>query len=176
MTGETIRTIAAAALARFDAVIDWLGIGGGKMRGPEYLALNPLRSDAKPGSFTINRNTGHWADFATGDKGGDLVSLAAYLRSEKQGAAAVALAGFLAIDAGDLQKRPPAPERESSKGQSITRPEKIEQRPGFGERWRYLHHARPRECTRAPRFACAARQTLASLGLPGGRWAGEFLP
>lgn len=124
MTGETIRTIAAAALARFDAVIDWLGIGGGKMRGPEYLALNPLRSDAKPGSFTINRNTGHWADFATGDKGGDLVSLAAYLRSEKQGAAAVALAGFLAIDAGDLQKRPPAPERESSKGQKYHPPRK----------------------------------------------------
>ncbi len=121
---EKIRTIAAAALTSFDTVIDWLGIGGGKMQGPEYLALNPLRSDAKPGSFTINRNTGHWGDFATGDKGGDLVSLAAYLRSEKQGAAAVALAGFLGIDANELQKRPPAHEREGGKGQASSAPKK----------------------------------------------------
>lgn len=121
---EKIRAIAAAALARFDAVVDWLGIGGGKMQGPEYLALNPTRTDAKPGSFTINRNTGHWGDFATGDKGGDLVSLAAYLRSEKQGAAAVALAGFLGIDAGGLQTRPPAHEREAGKGHVSPAPKK----------------------------------------------------
>lgn len=124
MSNDTIRTIAAAALARFDSVVDWLGIGGGKVQGPEYLALNPLRSDAKPGSFTINRNTGHWGDFATGDKGGDLVSLAAYLRSEKQGEAAVALAGFLDIDAGDLQKRPPAHEREAGNRQVSPAPKK----------------------------------------------------
>ncbi len=126
---DTIRTIAAAALARFDSVVDWLGIGGGKMQGPEYLALNPLRSDAKLGSFTINRNTGHWGDFATGDKGGDLVSLAAYLRCEKQGAAAVALAGFLGIDTGDLQKRPPAHEREAGKGQVSPAPKKTTSGP-----------------------------------------------
>lgn len=129
MTNQAIRAVAATALGRFDAVIDWLGIGGGKMQGPEYLALNPLRSDAKPGSFTINRNTGHWGDFATGDKGGDLVSLAAYLRSEKQGAAAVALASFLGIDAGDLQKRPPAHEREAGKGQVSPAPKKSNSGP-----------------------------------------------
>ncbi len=133
MQNETIRTIAAVALARFDSVVDWLGIGGGKLQGPEYLALNPLRSDSKPGSFTINRNTGHWGDFATGDKGGDLVSLAAYLRSEKQGAAAVALAGFLGIDAGDLQKRPPAHEREAGKGQVSPTPKKSNSGPDSSE-------------------------------------------
>jgi len=129
MSNDAIRTIAAAALARFDSVVDWLGIGGGKMQGPEYLALNPMRSDAKPGSFTINRNTGHWGDFATGDKGGDLVSLAAYLRSEKQGAAALALAGLLGIDAGSLQKRPPAHEREGGKGQVSPAPKKSNSGP-----------------------------------------------
>lgn len=117
MTGELIRTIAAAALARFDAVVDWLGIGGGKMQGPEYLTLNPNRTDTKPGSFSVNRNTGHWGDFATGDKGGDLVSLAAYLRSEKQGAAAVALAGLLGIEIPDAPQRTRSDEREGGKGQ-----------------------------------------------------------
>jgi putative DNA primase/helicase len=56
VSNDAIRSI-AAALARFDSVVDWLGIGGGKMQGPEYLSLNPLRSDAKPGSFTINRTS-----------------------------------------------------------------------------------------------------------------------
>ncbi|MXF19229.1 hypothetical protein, partial [Escherichia coli] len=54
VSNDAIRSIAAAALARFDSVVDWLCIGGGRMQGPEYLSLNPLRSDAKPGSFTIN--------------------------------------------------------------------------------------------------------------------------
>jgi hypothetical protein len=35
--------------------------------------------DQNPGSFSINVRTGRWADFATGDKGGDVISLAAYL-------------------------------------------------------------------------------------------------
>jgi hypothetical protein len=32
--------------------------------------------------------TGQWADFATGDKGGDVISLAAYLHGLTQSAAA----------------------------------------------------------------------------------------
>ncbi len=51
----------------------------GKQKGQEYSALNPTRSDSKAGSFNINMLTGVWADFATGDKGGDLISLHSYL-------------------------------------------------------------------------------------------------
>ena len=40
---------------------------------------NPTRADRRPGSFSVNTRTGRWADFATGDRGGDVVSLAAYL-------------------------------------------------------------------------------------------------
>jgi hypothetical protein len=43
---------------------------------------NPRRADKRAGSFkTVIRGpkTGVWSDFATGDKGGDLVSLAAYV-------------------------------------------------------------------------------------------------
>ena len=43
------------------------------------MARNPTRPDRRPGSFKINLTTGRWADFATGDRGGDPVSLAAYL-------------------------------------------------------------------------------------------------
>lgn len=52
----------------------------GKEKGGEYLALNPRRNDEKLGSFKINMTTGAWADFATGDKGRDLISLYAYVK------------------------------------------------------------------------------------------------
>jgi len=51
----------------------------GVQRGHEYKARNPKRDDHKAGSFSINTRTGQWADFATGDRGGDVISLAAYL-------------------------------------------------------------------------------------------------
>ena len=95
---KNFHSVAAAALGRFDAVADWLGIGGGKNQGREYLAINPRRADTKPGSFTINRDSGAWADFACDARGGDLVSLAAYLQGIKQGEAADRLAQFLGIE------------------------------------------------------------------------------
>lgn len=59
----------------------------GKLVGQEYVALNPTRHDRNLGSFKINMKTGRWCDFATGDKGGDLISLAAYIKGMKQGEA-----------------------------------------------------------------------------------------
>ena len=56
----------------------------GKRAGSEYIALNPKRSDAHLGSFKINTTTYKWADFATGDKGGDIISLYAYIKSVNQ--------------------------------------------------------------------------------------------
>ena len=47
----------------------------GKMSGHEWIAINPTSGRPKPGSFSINTKTGRWADFATGDAGGDPVSL-----------------------------------------------------------------------------------------------------
>jgi len=51
----------------------------GHRRGHEWVSINPTRPDKHPGSFSVNLNNGKWADFATGDKGGDPVSLAAYV-------------------------------------------------------------------------------------------------
>jgi len=65
----------------------------GRIEGCEYVALNPTRFDNRLGSFRINLHTGRWADFATNDKGGDIVSLYAYLRALTQHEAASDLLG-----------------------------------------------------------------------------------
>lgn len=119
---DHIRTVAAAALGRFDQVADWLGLAGGKNQGREYLPLNPKRADTKPGSFTINRDSGAWMDGATGDKGGDLVALCAYLHSIKQGEAAARLADFLGIEKPDATKRPTRPATDPGKGKASAAP------------------------------------------------------
>jgi hypothetical protein len=51
----------------------------GRRIGREWVARNPRRADRRPGSFKVNLVTGRWCDFATGDAGGDIVSLAAFL-------------------------------------------------------------------------------------------------
>lgn len=86
--------IAAAALGCFDQIMQLLGLSG-KRSGPEFLPKNPNRADTKPGSFSINSETGKWADFADGVKGGDLISLAAYIRGGSNTDAAVWLAEVL---------------------------------------------------------------------------------
>jgi hypothetical protein len=72
----------------------------GKRVGREYVALNPTRADRRAGSFKVNLHTGRWADFATGEKGGDPVSLAAYLFGLRQSEAARRLAYALGISEG----------------------------------------------------------------------------
>ncbi len=88
-----------AALSVAPAVLHRL-LPDGRLEGHEFTARNPRRADRNPGSFRINVRTGRWADFATGDKGGDLISLAAYLACLKQAEAARALAEMLGLDGG----------------------------------------------------------------------------
>lgn len=90
--GQVNRT----ALARLpDILARWLP--GGRIEGLEYTVRNPTRHDRRPGSFRINLDSGRWADFATGEKGGDPVSLAAYLASCSQIEAARRLAAMLGL-------------------------------------------------------------------------------
>lgn len=72
----------------------------GKVLGHEFIARNPRRNDRKAGSFKINMVTGRWADFATGDSGGDVISLAAYLADVSQPNAAIALLRMLGVQHG----------------------------------------------------------------------------
>ena len=67
----------------------------GRIEGHEYTALNPKRSDQSMGSFKINLKTGRWADFATGDRGGDLISLVAYITDQTQLAAALEIQNII---------------------------------------------------------------------------------
>ncbi len=69
----------------------------GRRKGSEWVARNPRRADHRPGSFSVNMRTGQWADFATNDRGGDVVSLAAYLAGTRQMEAAQRLADMLGM-------------------------------------------------------------------------------
>ena len=90
--------INAAALACLSTLVErWLP--DGKRVGREWLALNPRRVDRRPGSFKVNLVTVKWADFALDDaRGGDPVSLAAYLRGCSQLEAARSLARMLGVE------------------------------------------------------------------------------
>lgn len=89
-----------AALGALPAILArWLP--DGRREGHEWVARNPRRPDRRLGSFKINMHTGKWADFATGDKGGDPVSLAAYLANCGQGEAARQIAVMLGLPGYD---------------------------------------------------------------------------
>jgi len=90
-------TINRTALAVLPAVLARL-LPGGKVLGREYLARNPTRVDRRLGSFKVNLCTGRWSDFATGDKGGDPVSLYAYLENCSQSDAAIYLMQLLGME------------------------------------------------------------------------------
>lgn len=105
MSDGYIPRIAGAALARFDDVIGFCGLSGGKDQAREYLALNPKRSDSKLGSLSVNRDTGAGGDFATGETWGDLVAMVAWRFDCSQLEAADRLAGLLGISVPARQKR-----------------------------------------------------------------------
>ncbi len=94
------QAINAAALAALpDLLAVWLP--DGKRQSCEYVARNPRRADRKAGSFRVNLRTGRWADFACADvRGGDAVSLCAYLHGLSQIEAARKLAVGLGVSHG----------------------------------------------------------------------------
>lgn len=87
--------IAAAALAQAERLVpQWLPAG--KRVGHEW-QCGSLAGDAGE-SCSVNLQTGAWADFATDDRGGDLISLYAAIHNIKPGAAARELARLLGIE------------------------------------------------------------------------------
>lgn len=113
------RGLADAALRISEQLVpEWLP--DGERHGHEWKALNPTRADGKVGSFSINLSNGAWGDFACDDKGGDLVSLYAYLECDgDQVQAAKYLAERLgmpdavpALEKGARKPRQPAAKKE----------------------------------------------------------------
>ncbi len=89
-----------AAVSSLPAILQrWLP--DGRREASEWVARNPRRDDRSPGSFKVNLRTGRWADFATGDKGSDVTSLAAYLFGLSQVEAAQRIAEMLGIRNGE---------------------------------------------------------------------------
>lgn len=71
---------------------------GGELEGREY-CCGSLRGE--PGkSLKVNMDTGKWCDFATGDKGGDLVSLYAAINNLKQSEAKLQVAKEIGYENG----------------------------------------------------------------------------
>jgi uncharacterized protein (DUF927 family) len=93
-----------AALASIDQVLGhWLPGGKRVDGGKEYTAANPTRTDKRAGSLKINLAKGTWADFATGDKGGDLIDLVRYLDGGTDVEACDKLADYLKVSANCAQ-------------------------------------------------------------------------
>lgn len=86
--------VADAALNAAERLVSsWLP--GGKRAGHEWQCGS---LSGEPGnSLSVNLKTGAWADFATDDRGGDLISLLAAIRGTKQGEAAREIARDLGL-------------------------------------------------------------------------------
>lgn len=101
---EDIRAVAAVALQHAAALVPEL-LPEGTRKGSEWHARNPTRADRHAGSFSVSLVDGRWHDFACGDGGGDLVSLAAYLWDMNQADAACDLARRLGLRLNALEGR-----------------------------------------------------------------------
>ncbi|MEE4996280.1 DUF927 domain-containing protein [Pseudomonas alliivorans] len=101
--------VKAAALRNIDKVlVHWLPNGKRVDGGKEYTAPNPTRTDKRAGSLKISVSKGTWSDFATGDKGGDLIDLVRYIDGGTDVEACNKLADLLGVTA-DSEPAKPAP-------------------------------------------------------------------
>ncbi|HHT5713388.1 TPA: toprim domain-containing protein [Raoultella ornithinolytica] len=95
-TINAIRSVAAAAAQSSEILVpEWLPEG--RRQAAEWVSRNPTRADRHAGSFSVSLVDGRWHDFATGDSGGDLVSLGAYLWNMRQTDAARIVADRLGL-------------------------------------------------------------------------------
>ncbi|WP_397470734.1 DUF927 domain-containing protein [Pseudomonas syringae pv. atrofaciens] len=92
--------VKSAALRNIDKVLaHWLPNGKRVDGGKEYTAPNPTRTDKHAGSLKISISKGTWSDFATGDKGGDLIDLVRYIDGGTDIEACNKLADLLGVTA-----------------------------------------------------------------------------
>lgn len=119
MADNDIQRIAEAALPQLPRLVEeWFPAG--RWRGREYVVGDLGGSDGD--SLSINTETGQWCDFATGETGGDVVSLYTAMRrlsgEHPQLQGAKELAAGLGIDLGSdsNQQLRTAPKRAKAKG------------------------------------------------------------
>ncbi|MDP3244858.1 MAG: hypothetical protein Q8M83_04360, partial [bacterium] len=97
MSTPDCKMIAAHALSHIEAICTrWLS--DGKKAGHEWEIGDRHGTPGKSLKVHLSGSkAGMWADFSTGDKGGDLVSLVAFVEGTAQGDAARKLADFLGL-------------------------------------------------------------------------------
>jgi len=83
------RALADALLARAEVLVP-LWLPGGHLSGHEYKCADLI--GGKGASCSVNLKEGKWGDFATGETGGDLISLYAAIHGLDHGKAAVQVA------------------------------------------------------------------------------------
>ncbi|WP_122745471.1 DUF927 domain-containing protein [Pseudomonas viridiflava] len=99
--------VKSAALRNIDKVLaHWLPNGKRVDGGKEYTAPNPTRTDKRAGSLKISVSKGTWSDFATGDKGGDLIDLVRYIDGGTDVEACNKLADLLGVTADSAPAKP----------------------------------------------------------------------
>lgn len=97
----TFAEVKRAAQQAITRVLEhWLPSGKRVDNGKEYTAPNPTRADKHAGSLKVNLAKGTWSDFATGDRGGDLIDLVRYIDGGTDVDACNKLADFLSVTAG----------------------------------------------------------------------------
>jgi hypothetical protein len=110
MNAAAIKATAARALVHVENICaHWLP--DGKKSGHEWEVGDRHGTPGKSLKVHLTgTKAGIWSDFSTGDKGGDLVSLVAFVDGISQGDAARKLAEFLGLPVDDEPTRPaPAP-------------------------------------------------------------------
>ena len=116
----TFAQVKAEALRQINQVLShWLPGGKRVDGGKEYTAPNPTRTDKHAGSLKISLTKGTWADFATGDKGGDLIDLVRYLESCSDVDACQKLVEFLCIDPRAATPTQPAKKPVAAEWQAV---------------------------------------------------------
>ncbi|MDP9902627.1 VapE domain-containing protein [Variovorax ginsengisoli] len=113
--------LAEALLARADELVP-LWLPGGVRQINEYVCGSLSGGEGK--SFSVNLKNGRWSDFATGEAGGDLISLYAAVFGLEPGKAVVAVAretgledvaGLIKVADGTAPPPPPRPPPASAK-------------------------------------------------------------
>lgn len=106
MNAAAIKATAARALVHVENVCShWLP--DGKKSGTEWEIGDRHGTPGKSLKVHLSgKKAGMWADFSTGDKGGDLVSLVAFVDGISQGEAARKLAEFLGLPIDAKPARP----------------------------------------------------------------------
>jgi len=112
------KTLASHLLGEARTFVPGL-LPGGKLIGNEWTCADKTGNSGT--SMKVNIQSGKWSDFATGEAGGDLISLYAYVKGMKNGEAFKELTG----DPGATREEPKKPVSSIKKKTLISQPNTI---------------------------------------------------